>query len=382
MKIIDVRVTKFSHVTRKHADSHGHSHPGPEKPATQAMLTVVAEDGHEGYAFQSPDVIRPSVVDKYLRPALVGEDAFYRERIWQNVEQRQRGSSGQLADKALSAMDQALWDLAGRALNLPVHRLIGGFRDKIAAYGSIMCGDDIPGGLATPDDYGNFAQELVSRGYTAIKLHTWMPPMPGAPDPRNDVRACAAVRKAVGPDIALMLDGYHWYNRSDALYIGKALEELDFLWFEEPMDEASMSSYAWLSANLSIPVIGPESMQGKYRTRAEWVRGNASDILRTGMLSAGGLGPVLKTAHLAEANGMNCEIHGNGAANLALCMAVANCVYYERGLLHPHLDYDQPPLYLNAIPDPMDGEGFVHASQLPGLGEDINFDYIRSHAID
>lgn len=78
---------------------------------------------------------------------------------------------------------------------------------------------------------------------------------------------------------------------------------------------------------------------------------------------------------------MNCEVHGNGAANLAVCAAIKNCQWYERGLLHPFLDYDEGISYLNQLADPMDSEGFVHLSSRPGLGEDINFDYIEEHTL-
>ena len=70
-----------------------------------------------------------------------------------------------------------LWDLAGRKLGVPVWKLLGGYRDRVPAYGSTMCGDEIPGGLATPEDYARFAENLVRQGYQAIKLHTWMPPV-------------------------------------------------------------------------------------------------------------------------------------------------------------------------------------------------------------
>jgi L-alanine-DL-glutamate epimerase-like enolase superfamily enzyme len=84
----------------------------------------------------------------------------------------------------------------------------------------------------------------------------------------------------------------------------------------------------------------------------------------------------MKVVHLAESFGMDCEVHGGGSGNLAVCAAQKNGRWYERGLLHPFYDYDQVPEYLNALPDAMDGEGFVHLSQKPGLGDDINFDYI------
>ena len=382
MIITRVSVTVFEYFTKRHADSAGHSHPHPEGGmAKQAMLTIETEDGNKGYAFAPVEVIRPHVLNAFFKKVLIGKNAMFREKLWHELELWQRGSAGQLTDRALAVVDQALWDWAGRFLNVPVYQLIGAYRDKVPAYGSTMCGDELTGGLATPEDYGRFAEQLVARGYKAIKLHTWMPPVSFAPSVAMDIRACEAVREAVGPDIALMIDGYHWYSRTEALKIGKALERLDFAWFEEPMNEQSISSYRWLSEQLAIPVIGPESASGKHHTRAEWVKSHASDILRAGVPGVGGISPTLKVAHLAESFGMNCEVHGNGAANLAVCAAIKNCQWYERGLLHPFLDYDEGISYLNQLADPMDSDGFVHLSSLPGLGEDINFNYIEAHTL-
>ena len=381
MKITQVNVEVFTFPTRRSVDAAGHAHPGEESLAKMAMLRIATEDGVEGYAFGAPELIRPHIIDSFVRKVLVGHNVMDREKIWQDLAHWQRGSASQLTDRALALVEQALWDWAGRKFKQPVHKLIGGYRDKVLAYGSTMCGDDLPGGLSTPEEYGRFAEQLVARGYKAIKLHTWMPPISFAPDPKMDVRACAAVREAVGPDIALMLDGYHWYSRTDALYIGRELEKLDFAWFEEPMMEESAESYAWLAANLDIPVLGPESLGGKYMSRASWVGQGACDILRAGVAGVGGIAPCLKVAHLAEAYGMHCEIHGNGAANLAVVGAIKNCDWYERGLLHPFLDYDDVPAYLNSIVDPMDADGYVHLPDRPGLGEDINFAYIETNTV-
>ncbi|SDX56987.1 L-alanine-DL-glutamate epimerase [Pseudomonas syringae] len=379
MKIISVCVDVFSFPSRRAVDSAGHAHPGEEKPVRMGMLRIACDDGSEGVSFGPPELIRPHIIESFVKKVLIGQNPMNREKIWQELAHWQRGSASQFTDRALALVEQALWDLAGRALKLPVHQLLGGFRDKVLAYGSTMCGDDLAGGLSTPDEYGQFAEKLVQRGYKGIKLHTWMPPISFAPNPRMDVQACAAVREAVGPDIALMLDGYHWYSRTDALYIGRELQKLDFAWFEEPMMEDSAESYAWLAANLDIPVLGPESIAGKYHSRASWVTNKSCDILRAGVAGVGGIGPCLKVAHLAESFGMDCEVHGNGAANLAVVGAISNCRWYERGLLHPFLDYDDVPAYLNTLVDPMDSDGFVHLSEQPGLGEDINFSYIETH---
>lgn len=382
MKIEKISVDVFTYPARLTRDTAGHAHPGPEKMVKQAMLRILADDGTEGYAFGPQEVIRSHIIESFARKVLIGQNAFDREKIWHELAHWQRGSASQLTDRALALIEQALWDLAGRKLGLPVHKLIGGFRDKVPAYGSTMCGDDLPGGLSTPDEYARFAEKLVARGYKAIKLHTWMPPISFAPNPKMDVQACAAVREAVGPDIALMIDGYHWYSRTEALYIGRELEKLDFAWFEEPMEEESAESYAWLAAQLDIPVLGPESLPGKFLSRASWVKNDVCDILRAGVAGVGGIGSCLKVAHLAESFGMNCEVHGNGAANLNVVGAIKNCDWYERGLLHPFLDYDEVPAYLNSIIDPMDNEGFVHLPTLPGLGEDINFAYIEANTVE
>lgn len=381
MIIERVDVTTFTHPTRRSVDSAGHSHPGPLGTAQLSLLTIRTRDGAEGHAFAPVQVVRGHVMDQFVRRVLIGQDALCRERLYAELEHWQRGSGGQLTDRAMGVVDCALWDLAGRALGQPVWKLLGGYRDKVPAYGSTMCGDELEGGLATPQDYAAFAVKLVERGYKAIKLHTWMPPVRFAPDPSMDIQACAAVREAVGPDIALMLDGYHEYSRLDALRIGRALEQLNFTWYEEMMNEQSMASYSWLAAQLDIPVIGPETLSGKHYSRADWVKTGACDILRSGVTGSGGISPTMKVAHLAESFGMNCEVHGNGAANLAMCGAIRNCRWYERGLLHPFLDYDEVPPYLKSLSDPMDTDGFVHLSSRPGLGEDIDFDYIQAHRL-
>jgi L-alanine-DL-glutamate epimerase-like enolase superfamily enzyme len=382
MKIERVQGTVFHYLTSRSVDSAGHSHPGPEKRANMAMITITADDGSKGYAFGPPEVVRPHILEAFARKVLIGQDPFDRERLWQDLVHWQRGSAGQLTDRALAVIEQALWDLAGRALNTPVYKLLGAYRDKVPAYGSTMCGDELKGGLSTPDEYAAFAVKLVERGYKAIKLHTWMPPVSFAPSVAMDIKACAAVREAVGPDVALMLDGYHWYSRSDALTIGRALERLNFAWFEEMMNEQSIASYAWLANQLDIPIVGPESISGKHHSRADWVQAGACDILRAGVPGVGGIMPTMKVAALADAFGMNCEVHGNGAANLAVTAAIKNCEWYERGLLHPFLDYDVPPAYLRSLPDAMDADGYVHLSQQPGLGEDIDFDYIAASTVE
>ena len=120
VKIERIAVNVFEHPTRLIRDSHGHAHASRDAPgkARLAMLRVVTEDGTEGYSFGAPEVIRSYVIDGFVRKDLVGQSAFDRERLWRALADRQRGSAGQLTDRALSLVEQALWDWAGRKLGL------------------------------------------------------------------------------------------------------------------------------------------------------------------------------------------------------------------------------------------------------------------------
>jgi len=322
-------------------------------------------------------------MDSVVKPAIVGEDPMYREKIWHRLNEWQRLHKGVLSDRVMATVDMALWDLAGRYLGQPVYKLLGATRDKVPAYASTMCGDEMEGGLSTPEEYAAFAVQCKEKGYPAFKLHTWMPPIAWAPSPQMDVAACAAVREAVGGDMELMLDCYHFYNREQALYIGRELEKLDYYWFEEPMDEQSVASYVWLTEQLDIPVVGPETAEGKMFARAEWILRKASDISRGGVGDVGGITPLMKIVHLCESFGVRMEVHGGGPGNLSvLCAMGIPGEFYERGLLHPFIDHEEVPPHLKALPDPLDEEGYVHISQEPGLGWEIDFDYIAENRVE
>ena len=190
MKIVDVTVDQFTYQSNQVRDFEGHGHPGEEHEATQTLTRIITDEGIEGYCFGGD----PRVMEHLVKSAIVGEDPLYREKIWQRLNQWQRLYKSGLSDREIAVVDMALWDLAGRCAQQPVHKLLGAFRDKVPAYASSMCGDELEGGLNTPEAYGDFAQMSIERGYKAIKLHTWMPPIEWAPNPKMDVAACRAVR--------------------------------------------------------------------------------------------------------------------------------------------------------------------------------------------
>ena len=408
IKIKDLVVDEFAVKNYVGRDAEGHAHPGLERDSKAFMVRIIADNGLEGIYFSAPSYVKPNgnynvpkdtkdysvgtrgysvpdILRSVIQPMIVGEEATARERIFNKIAQRQRLNQA-INEKVLAYVDCALWDLAGKIAGLPVYKLLGGSRTKIRAYASTMVGDHFEGGLDTPEAYAKYAVDCKKRGFTAYKLHTWaeLPWTESAcrstADWKRDAEACLAVRAAVGDGMELMVDPFHYYDRYDALKLGKELEKAHYAWFEEPMDEYNLSSYQWLCENLEIPICGPEVALGKLHTRAEWIVNRACDICRTGAFDVGGLTVTLKTAHLCEAFGIPLEIHSPGPCNIHLIAAMSiPGEYYEYGLIHPFLDWAVPP-YLNSPCDKFEN-GYILVPQGDGMGWDINYDYIKDNLI-
>lgn len=399
MRISSVTVQRFATDSSQHTDVYGHVHPDYPHRSSAALITIETETGEKGYSFtqENYQTLRPgaTVPHQYkpvnrrgdqlsdavlgiARDFLIGQDPLSREHIFEQLHKMQRSQNNAvLADHHIMHIDKALWDLLGRVSGLPVYKLLGGHRERVLAYASTMVGDSLPGGLSTPEEYADFAVSCVAQGYKAIKLHTW-----SHPNVDMDIRTCQAVREAVGDEIELMLDCYHFYDRCDALKLGKAIEKMNFVWYEEPMDEYTVGNYRWLREKLGIPIIGPEVAKGKHYTRAEWIMSGACDIARAGAGSCGGITPLWKIVHLCECHGIPLEMHGTGSANLQVMGAMTiPGKYYERGMLHPFLNYENTPPWLNQPIDPLDSDGYVILPRNPGLGYDINWDYIKEHLL-
>jgi L-alanine-DL-glutamate epimerase-like enolase superfamily enzyme len=175
-----------------------------------------------------------------------------------------------------------------------------------------------------------------------------------------------------------MMDPYGIYNREQALLVGRALDEINFEWFEEPMCEWDIEGLAILADEIKTPVLGPEIVYGSIFSTPEYILRRAVDIVRTGVRDKGGIGPVKKIAGLAEAFGMNCELHYNGAplyhvANLHVACSIRNSKYHEIMV---------SPYTAGVVEDVnIDKDGYVTVPNKPGLGLEIDWDYINKHKI-
>lgn len=384
MKITDITVTPFTiHVDRFHRGEVQEN-----TAITQTLTTIHTDEGAVGYYFGGQghgdqDGLHPesrALIRGRIKTMLVGQDPFDREKIWHWLW------GSKIPEHVMGTIDLALWDLAGQVADRPVYKLMGGCRDKVKAYASTYPN------MGMPEEYAAHALACKEQGYLAYKIHPyyyWDPVtkqnMPARPSYiKWDIEASRLIREAVGDDMTLMFDPwgtYHTYE--DALWVGKQLEKLDFHWYEHPMPEHRIDPYIKLCAALDIPVCSPEILEGHVFTRAQWIQRGASDFSRIDVLR-GGITGARKTAIVCEAYGVRCEIHMSGIGNLHVIAATHEDTseYYEHGLLAPGVDYDATLPYLNGSLDALDKEGYVHLPTRPGLGYDINWDYIKASTID
>jgi L-alanine-DL-glutamate epimerase-like enolase superfamily enzyme len=387
MKITDVRVVAFR--TRADRWDMGHARLLPAAELVQTITCIDTDAGISGYYLggAAPGIDQDGMhlsdrqlIAARIKPLLVGQDPFDREMFWKWF------LVANFPENVASVIDNALWDLAGRAAGLPVHKLLGGARTKVKAYASTYPN------IGKPQVYADHALACRAEGYPAYKIHPhyfWNPetgtPTPGRPSNiKADIETCRMVREAVGPDYVLMYDPWGTYmSLEEALVVGRELERLGFYWYEHPMPEYRVESYVRLCRELTIPVLSPEIAAGSVFTRAEWILRGAGDMSRIDT-TRGGITGARKTAIVCEAYGLRCELHVGGWANLQVLGATSEDTseYYEKGLLAPGVDYDAPHPYLRSICDKLDAQGCISIPTGPGLGYDIVWDYIQDNVID
>jgi L-alanine-DL-glutamate epimerase-like enolase superfamily enzyme len=336
----------------------------------QIVLTVITSDaGHVGCSMARAHGGQPGrgiadAVRASLAPRVLGQDPLLRERIWQSMVELE--PAGYVPVFAISAVDVALWDLAGRQLGVSVAQLLGGRRDRIQAYASSAA-------MASIDDYVAEALRCVAQGYRGYKLHPFN-------QPQRDIDLCRAVRQAVGPDVALMMDVAKTYDAMAALRVGRVLEELDFAWFEEPLPQHDIAGYAALRRALRVPLIGAETVPGHGPAVANYLRAEALDMVLCDVYWKAGITGMLKTAALCEAMGVKVASHHGASplmnmANLQVLCGATNADWIE--ILVPEAGYD---FALSRYLAP-DAQGFVHLPDGPGLGAEPDWDYIRDHTV-
>ncbi|MCF7686954.1 MAG: hypothetical protein K9M98_01920 [Cephaloticoccus sp.] len=329
--------------------------PGSDPVIEQTWLRLVTDAGIEGWSCAVRGAIAFDLIERRLKPWLLGKNPLMKELLWHELWEIDRLEEFPIY--MMGVVDAALWDITAKAANLPLYQLLGGYRDSIEAYASTVT-------YATTEEFLDVADQCLARGFKAIKLHAWG-------DARKDAALCTALRNHVGPDIALMYDGSAGFDPYESLYLGRALEAADYLWYEEPMREFSINAYQRLCEQLDIPVLAAETSDGCHYNVADFIAQGAADMVRTSWFYKGGITGALRVAHLADSFQLSAEVHGMGVENTHLCLAIRNNHYYETLIMGN-------PIAVESCIGP---DARVRAPAAPGLGYDIDLATLEKIAV-
>ena len=239
-------------------------------------------------------IANKGIVEKVIQPMILGDDPLDRDVIWHKVYNllRDHGQKG-MSMQALSGIDIALWDIAGKVAGLPLHKLIGGaHRKQVKAYGYGMMLKQ----QSVDDHVARFKDEaaaIIEMGFTATKMKVGL----GA---RDDIRLCEAVAEGSG-EADFMVDANHCYATPDAFYVGRALEELGAYWFEEPVAPEDLDGYRELRAGLRVNISGGEAEFNRWGWR-QILENRGLDIAQPEVCAVGGVSEYLRVLALCHAH--------------------------------------------------------------------------------
>ncbi len=305
---------------------------------------------------------------------LIGKNPLQRELIYNDVKRALRKHDR----LGMGPLDIALWDIAGKLYDAPIYELLGGYRTSLPAYASTYHGDE-NGGLSSPEAFADFAVQCRDRGYPAFKIHGW-----GNGPIEREVATVLEVRKRVGERMDLMIDPACEYNTfGEALKVGRACDEANFFWYEDPFKDGGISQFAHrkLRQLIRTPLLQGEHVRS-LEPHVDFIVADATDFVRADPDMDAGITGAMKIAHAAEGFGLDVELHAPGPAQRHCMAAIRNTNYYELGLVHPLVGATKPPIYRNGYSDELDAvdsRGHVSVPKGPGLGVELDWDYIRKN---
>ncbi|MDF2962280.1 MAG: putative mandelate racemase/muconate lactonizing-like protein [Paenibacillus sp.] len=378
MKIVDVK----THVLSTPLEQPFAFSQGWVRQRSTMLVEIVTDEGVTGWGEslchgQQPPEIAASFVEFCFKPMLLGRDPFDVEVLWEEMYNRTRpyGQSG-AAVNAISGVDIALWDVIGRALGKPVHKLLGGaFRTEIVPYAT---GFYRVQGKSYPEEAVSEAKRHLDKGFRAFKLKTGF-------GVDTDLEYIHAIRDAVGPEPRIMMDANCAYNAATARRILLEAQSAKIHFFEEALAPEDMEGYKMLRNLTPTYIASGENVFGKVGYR-QWIANGVLDILQPDLCSSGGFTECKKIASMAQAYNTMLIPHvwGSGIGLAASLQFIASIPPAPLSLNpeEPMLEYDQSAhpfredLIFHAIA--ME-EGKVKVPTKPGIGVDVNRDVIEQY---
>jgi len=335
------------------------------------VVTLTDSQGVKGtsFGFGALDATVAGKAMSAIKPFFMGRNPFDTEKAIKEFENFDR-KWNHVPIYAYGPFDNACWDIKGKVAELPVYKLLGAAREEVPVYVS-------SGVLPSVEAYVTEALEVKAKGYRGYKLHP--PGMVEGGKTEMDIEAYKAVRAAVGPDFALMADPVIGHNYDEALKVGRELEKLNFLWFEEPVLDVDFNSLRKLREKLNIPIIATEVLAGAQYSTAMYIKEGIVDIVRSDVSWRGGVSAVMKTAHVAEAFGVQCELHTTIYHALEMVqvhasLAIPNCHFFELCYPTEQLDF--------GTRNKLDiTNGMIRAPKGVGFGIEYDWDFIDNHTV-
>lgn len=286
------------------------------------LVYLDTDEGITGEAYNfTMNAVRLDVLQSMiesLAPQVVGRDVSDAESLW-DAMWRDLNFFGQkgIGIFALSSIDTACWDAAGKAAGLPLYKLFGACRESVDVYAS--------GGLwlsLTIDELVEEARDFLARGFRAMKIRV------GKKRIDEDVERVAAVREAIGPDVTLMADANQGFDASHAIRLGRRLEAFALDWFEEPVPAWDLQGHAAVAAALDTPIASGETEYTRYGMR-DMLNARAADILMPDLQRIGGLTELRRVANLASSFDVPISTHIFSEQSLSIAGSAINCIYLE-----------------------------------------------------
>lgn len=302
-----------------------------------------------------------------------------------------RGAQAGMYVAVLSAVETALWDLAGKALDLPVYQLLGGkFRNKIRVYMDTAL---YQSRLPKPEDFAASAKEAVDMGFTAIKFDLDQRNDPNKYDAYNWTASqgelqrmfdqMEAVRNQVGPNVDICADMHGRYDAVTGMKVAKMLEPLNLMWLEEPIPAENIQAYKQITDSTTTPICAGENHYLAYGFR-EMLEIGAVNIIMPDLQKAGGLGEGQRIANLANLYYTPFAPHMVGSylgamASCHVCASVPNFM-----ILEWQIYFHKNPMFKEIVTfdGPMVKDGFIMLSEKPGIGVEINEDGMKKYAVE
>ncbi|GAA3108192.1 galactonate dehydratase [Kribbella aluminosa] len=307
---------------------------------------------------------------------LLGADPFDVEEIWLRMYQGDFLRGGDIGGIVLSGVDQALYDVMGKALGVPAYRLAGGAcRDRVPVYANgWYTGDRLP------EAFADRAKDVVGRGYSALKFDPFGAGL-GELSRAERVRSLdivAAVRDAVGDDVDLMVEGHARFNFATAARLVDDLRPFDLAWFEEPLPWTHIERYAELRARASMPISGGEHFHNRYEFKQLFAT-SAVDIVQPDLSMAGGFTELRKIAAIADLHAMSVAPHNS---NSPLCTTAS--VHAVAGLTNLKILETFDGMVEDYVFDALPGvlpvvDGHVPLPTAPGLGVELADEVFAEH---